>query len=505
MIPLSTHGGATAVPETLFDLPNNDELLAFFESLNPAIELNGFDQLEWNNPAPSAPLPSAPQAQPPARPLSSSSAAASPNLTTGTTPTDWRTLQSPADGIKTPRQEDSEASIPIYEALSDSWLSSMPKPIREMIRNVITNTAFSSTLSESACLALCLLYRARMLDASAGAEARERLIKQSDAYFQDAVAHLDSTSIPLEAQLLGIMDLSVSRFVCWSRSCAPLGAGAEGWKSVLPCTDTFVPQVYQLEHTGPVAAWAVFSLGDHFVNQSLGPNYVLDLEVGDTPLDIMLQGFALNDILRCIVHPHRRTLFRYLDDPVDPPPLPSSSMSSRNPNNFLPCVSGLPMRMVACVSATANLAYDEVSLTKEEVKRRAGLIERALKGWRAPPLTAEDAMEDAVAAMDALVTSEMWRQVCCDALSRNSVALLTIKLFVSAGMSHLPLPNGPSSRTSSPMRSTRPHTTHRTRFSHDTSSSPSSARSIRRHSQDFTTRRRASVHLANRFNSLYSR
>lgn len=87
-------------------------------------------------------------------------------------------------------------------------MSAMPKPVREMIKKQITDTAFSSHLGQSASIALCLMYRARMLDKDASDDTRQRLIQQSDAYFQDAVNHLDA-AIPLEAQCLAVFDMTV--------------------------------------------------------------------------------------------------------------------------------------------------------------------------------------------------------------------------------------------------------------------------------------------------------
>lgn len=41
-------------------------------------------------------------------------------------------------------------------------------------------------------------------------EARERLLNQSDSYFQQAVFHLQTGKVPLEAQLLAVFDMQVS-------------------------------------------------------------------------------------------------------------------------------------------------------------------------------------------------------------------------------------------------------------------------------------------------------
>jgi hypothetical protein len=91
-------------------------------------------------------------------------------------------------------------------ALNEAFFASMPKPVRELLHRRMADVAFSTSLGKSACVALCLLYRARMLEDGAP-EARQRLISQSNRYFQQAVFHLQSGEVPLEAQLLAVFDM----------------------------------------------------------------------------------------------------------------------------------------------------------------------------------------------------------------------------------------------------------------------------------------------------------
>lgn len=58
-------------------------------------------------------------------------------------------------------------------------------------------------------MAICLLYRARTTGNDSTPEARQRLITESDQYFNRAVEQLQTGDIPLEAQILACMDLQL--------------------------------------------------------------------------------------------------------------------------------------------------------------------------------------------------------------------------------------------------------------------------------------------------------
>lgn len=80
------------------------------------------------------------------------------------------------------------------------------------------DVAFSNELSKSSCMALCLLYRARMSTQDGAPEVRQRLLNQSDEYFNHAVQQLQTGDIPLEAQLLAVFDLELFQ-VSFSMTC----------------------------------------------------------------------------------------------------------------------------------------------------------------------------------------------------------------------------------------------------------------------------------------------
>lgn len=71
------------------------------------------------------------------------------------------------------------------------------------------DVAASHDLTRAASMAMILLHRARSQPVG-GAEAEALLIKQSDNYFQQAVMHLETAAIPLEAQLVAVADMQVS-------------------------------------------------------------------------------------------------------------------------------------------------------------------------------------------------------------------------------------------------------------------------------------------------------
>ena len=79
-----------------------------------------------------------------------------------------------------------------------------------MVKARMMDVAFSNELSKSSAMAICLLYRARMSSTTDSTpEARQRLITESDQYFNKAVQQLQATDIPLEAQILACLDLEL--------------------------------------------------------------------------------------------------------------------------------------------------------------------------------------------------------------------------------------------------------------------------------------------------------
>lgn len=92
-------------------------------------------------------------------------------------------------------------------ALNEEFFRSLPNPVREIVKMRTGDVAASHDLTRAASMAMVLLYRARQ--AEGGAEAQALLIKQSDHYFQQAVMHLETATIPLEAQLIAMADMQV--------------------------------------------------------------------------------------------------------------------------------------------------------------------------------------------------------------------------------------------------------------------------------------------------------
>lgn len=126
----------------------------------------------------------------------------------------------------------------------------------------------------------------------------------------------------------------------------------------------------------------------------------------------MLQGIAMSNVLRNVFCPDSRSLFRYVGDPVNPPPRPAQQVDELGlPHDFAQSVWGMPIEMILCLAATSDLAVDEPSLSREEVQRRVNLIENKIKTWQPPALAAQALTENAILAMENLVTGEMWRQV----------------------------------------------------------------------------------------------
>lgn len=124
--------------------------------------------------------------------------------------------------------DDLTASRPVYDALNDTFFASLPAPVRDVVKRRIGDLAFTSSspaLTKAACMAVCLLYRARMVAGTsssggadtASAKARERLLSRSNDYFAKAVDQLQKQSgksgtagaVPLEAQILATFDLQL--------------------------------------------------------------------------------------------------------------------------------------------------------------------------------------------------------------------------------------------------------------------------------------------------------
>ncbi|SGY23338.1 BQ5605_C019g08927 [Microbotryum silenes-dioicae] len=386
-LPASTEYPPTAYFDSalapITDLSQMHDIESFFESLNPAIDASNLTA-DWSIPVGSSMAHSTPSNSTPVTVSAIDPRHGSPSLppSANTTPSSM-----PATNMIGSAQVEEEASlaealtqlesIPIYNALNDAFFSSMPKPVRDILRHRMTDVAFSSSLGKSACLALCLLFRAKTMEDQGSTETRERLIAQSNAYFQQAVEHLQTSRIPLEAQLLAVFDL----------------------------------QMYQLEQWGAAASYAILLLGDYFVSEAMGPKPKIDLHTLSGPSSVLLRSFAYADVLRSVCLRSHPTLFHLVGAPGMPPSEPDSSTSPDPPDPIvtteaLHLLGGLPMGLMLCLGATSNLAYERPSLDPDEYERRAMLIEVAINDW----IPLGSMTDDAVRRMDDLTTHEMWRQ-----------------------------------------------------------------------------------------------
>ncbi|GAA6007590.1 hypothetical protein JCM10207_006396 [Rhodosporidiobolus poonsookiae] len=270
-----------------------------------------------------------------------------------------------------------------YNTFNDGFFRSLPKPVRDVVCKNVYNVVVSSELSRNAGMAMVMLYRLRMQqqqqqtnpsedpDPAVTAEQQARLLAQSNAYFQRALEHIQ-TPIPFEAKMVSILDM----------------------------------QAFQFDQWGAAAANAIVLLGEYFVNEELGSQPNLDLKTAT----VILSSFAWTDAIRTLCIPGRRTVFNFTHLPGDPDP--------SQPTKLITDVStiasevqvhlGLPVGLMLCLAAIANLSAEMDALPDEVVRVKADAIEKAVRGWRSPVPDAQDLAEGA-AFMEKLSTAEMWR------------------------------------------------------------------------------------------------
>lgn len=70
---------------------------------------------------------------------------------------------------------------------------------------------------------------------------------------------------------------------------------------------------------------------------------------------------------------------------------------------------GLPVGLLLCIAATANLSAEMEALPDEVVKYKGEAIEKAIRSWRPAPL--DSGNNDSAAYIEKLATAEMWRHV----------------------------------------------------------------------------------------------
>ncbi|KWU43276.1 hypothetical protein RHOSPDRAFT_35149 [Rhodotorula sp. JG-1b] len=278
-----------------------------------------------------------------------------------------------------------------YNTFNQGFFRSLPKPVREVVVQRAYNAATSSELSRNASMAMVMLYRLRMQqqqqqqdpalnpsDLATTTEQQARLLAQSNLYFQRAIEHLQAP-IPLEAKMVAVLDM----------------------------------QAYQFDQYGAAAANAILLLGEYFINEALGPQPLLDLSAIRDSANVLLTVVAWSDCIRCICIPRRRTLFAFSNLPGEPAHSNSSSSSAvvddvTSQPYDVNAHQGLPVGLMLCVAATANLACEMDALPDEVVRVKAQGIENAVREWKPPPPDAQD-LADSAGYVEKVSTSEMWR------------------------------------------------------------------------------------------------
>ncbi|GAA5926150.1 hypothetical protein JCM3775_005217 [Rhodotorula graminis] len=278
---------------------------------------------------------------------------------------------------------------PIYNTFNAGFFRSLPKPVREVVVQKAYNVAGSSDLSRHAAMAMVMLYRLRMqqqaqqasseplsaAEVATASEQHAKLLAQSDHYFQKALEHLQAP-IPFEAKMVAVLDM----------------------------------QTYQFDQWGAAAANAILLLAELFINEALGSQPAIDLSDMRDPKNVLLSAVAWSDCVRCICIPRRRTIFAFSGLPGEPsattPEAVVSDVSSHS--NSIDAHLGLPLGLLLCVAATANLGAEMDALPDEVVRVKAAAIENAIREWKPAPPNIED-LADSAWYIDKLSSAEMWR------------------------------------------------------------------------------------------------
>ncbi|KAM0746135.1 hypothetical protein T439DRAFT_360706 [Meredithblackwellia eburnea MCA 4105] len=299
-----------------------------------------------------------------------------------------RDLETPASSSVVDEVQVDATDPSLYNTFNDGFMRSLPKPVRKLITARFDKVASSNDLNRSASLALVLLYRVRSQEG--GPEAQAKLMEQvsptcdnhqSEHYFQQALGKLQ-TPIPLEAQLVAVLDL----------------------------------QFHQHDQSGAAAAYAILLLGEFFVAEALGKRPKLDFHADSALSSVALRCFAYTDVLATVCLKHRRTVFDICDLPGDENGSTTQSRSTYDEDAVqtgdfrLDSHLGLPVGLLLCLAATSNLSVDMATMDPEVVKAKAAKIEREIRSWRpAPPAGGTLETSNSLAYLEDLRTSEMWR------------------------------------------------------------------------------------------------
>ncbi|GAA5893948.1 hypothetical protein JCM8208_001288 [Rhodotorula glutinis] len=273
---------------------------------------------------------------------------------------------------------------PAYDAFFVAHLWALDKPLRDAVVGQIRSIIASSELCKHAALATTMLLRLHVLrdapkDAGTpsvpGADEYEvqHLRAKADEYYRRGLEHLSSQSIPITAKMLALFDLWLHQFIT---------VGAE-------------------------AASFLLLLGDVFALE-LGPRPSIQHSPISSPEQVIIAISAWEDCIRCVTSPRRRPFFSFADLPGEPLSPSSSTLrdSVNDVRSDIPALGYMPVGLLLCVAAIANLSVDMEALPDAVVKAKASAIERAVRGWRPlPPVTGLDS----AAFVEQVSTSEMWR------------------------------------------------------------------------------------------------
>ncbi|BGP47012.1 hypothetical protein JCM10450v2_002864 [Rhodotorula kratochvilovae] len=265
---------------------------------------------------------------------------------------------------------------PTYNALNDAYLGSLAKPLRDVAVQRVYKTVISNELGRNA--AMAIQSQKKLCDNPVGeavdAQQQAQLRAMADRYFQRALDHVHHETIPLGAKLLALVDLYEHQFIS-------VGAGAAAF---------------------------IRLLGEHFIQELGRP--LLDLSSIRDPEKLLLAIFGWHDCIRCITSGKRRILFAFSYLPGEPT-APGSSVLIDDVNSVvceMPVLLGLPVGLMLCAAAIANLSAERDALPDELVKAKATAIEAAVRGWRPPALSAHD-LPDSAKYLERISTGEMWR------------------------------------------------------------------------------------------------
>ncbi|GAA5852001.1 hypothetical protein JCM9279_007054 [Rhodotorula babjevae] len=273
---------------------------------------------------------------------------------------------------------------PVYDAFFVAHLCALDKPLRDAVLSQIRSIIASSELCKHAALATTMLLRLHVLreapkdagtPSAPGADVDEvrHLRAKADEYYQRGLEHLSHQSIPITAKMLALFDLWLHQFIT---------VGAE-------------------------AASFLLLLGDVFALE-LGPRPSIQHSPITSPEQVIITISAWEDCIRCVTSPRRRPFFSFADLPGDPlsPSSPALRDNVNDVRSDIPALGYMPVGLLLCIAATANLSVDMEALPDIVVKAKASAIELAVRGWRPP---APVAGLDSAAFVEQVSTSEMWR------------------------------------------------------------------------------------------------